>query len=61
MFYKKKVIQHTEDFRQAVQDGTVELGIEKVVQIDDMTPEQAYVLGTKDTLDAVLKYLKTTK
>lgn len=61
MFYKKKVIQHTEDFWKAVQDGTVELGIEKVVQIDDMTPEQAYVLGTKDTLDAVLKYLKTTK
>lgn len=61
LFYKrkiKKVIQAMEDFRKRLDDEMLGLTAEKLIKIDDMTPEEAYILGTKDTMDDILKHLK---
>ena len=54
----KKVIQEAEEFRKRLEDGDLGLTGEKLIAIDDMTPEEAYILGTKDTMDDMLKHLK---
>lgn len=55
----KKVIQATEEFRKRLEDEDLGLTVEKLIAIDDMTPEEAYILGTKDTMDDLLKRLKS--
>lgn len=54
----KKVIQSMEDFRKKLDDEDLGLTAEKLIAIDDMTPEEAYILGTKDTMDDMLKHLR---
>lgn len=61
LFYKrkiKKVIQAAEEFRKRLDDKTLGLTSETLIKIDNMTPEEAYILGTKDTMDDMLKHLK---
>ena len=55
----KKVIQAAEEFRKRLEDEDLGLTGEKLIEIDDMTPEEAYILGTKDTTDYLLKRLKS--
>ena len=54
----KKIIQAAEEFRKRLEDGDFGLTAEKLIAIDDMTPEEAYILGTKDAMDDMLKHLK---
>lgn len=62
LLYKRKVkriIQAAEDFRKRLDGGEIGLTAEKLIKIDNMTPEEAYNLGTKDTVDDILKHLKS--
>lgn len=62
LFYKrkiKKIIQAMEEFRKRLEDEDLGLTAEKLIAIDDMTPEEAYILGTKDTMDDMLKHLRS--
>ena len=61
LLYKRKiekVIQAAEEFRKRLEDEDLGLTAEKLIAIDDMTPEEAYILGTKDTMDDMLKHLR---
>lgn len=54
----KKIIQAAEEFLKQLEDEDLGLTGEKLIEIDDMTPEEAYILGTKDTMDDMLKHLR---
>lgn len=55
----KKVIHAAEDFLKQLDEGKIGLNAETLIKIDDMTPEEAYILGTKDTMDDMLNHLKS--
>lgn len=55
----KKIIQAAEEFLKQLDDGKIGLNAETLIKIDDMTPEEAYIFATKETMHNMLERLKS--
>jgi hypothetical protein len=55
----KKVIHAAEEFLKQLDEGRVGVNAETLIKIDDMTPEEAYIFATKETMNNMLKHLKS--
>lgn len=55
----KKIIQAAEEFLKRLDEGKIGLNAETLIKIDDMTPEEAYIFATKETMHNMLGRLKS--